>query len=210
MIIRGAALLTALNMSATKHLCLKTHNAKVEVNSIPLVFPEISGGGVYIIRDPRDIVLSYAVHLGYSIDKTIETLNEQGFLARHQDTNLVHFLTTWSTHVTSWTVKNTNIPIEVVRYEDMLTDPEVSFRKILKGVQITDIDEDRFAFALKESSFSNLQRLESKGEFRENGKGGKFFRKGKSGQWRMKLSKEQSSAIEENHSEVMAEHGYLL
>jgi len=206
--IRPAAMVAALNMSAAKHVCLKTHHSKVQVNDIPLIYPALSGGAVYIVRDPRDVVISYADHLGYSIDKTIECLNTQNFIAQHPVTNLAHILTTWSTHVDTWTVKNTDVPVEVVRYEDMVTDTDATFRVILKGLGVSDIDEDRFKFALNQTTFSNLQKLEKKEGFREKGHGKTFFRKGKFGQWKMKLTSEQCAVIEDANRETMERYNY--
>lgn len=206
--LRPAALLNALNLSASKHVCLKTHHAKVKVEESLLIHPNISAGSVYIVRDPRDVAISYADHLGWSIDEVISVMGKHEFIAQHPVTNLIHFLTTWSTNVDTWTIKNNDVPVEVIRYEDMLTDSDTAFRRILKGLGVTDINEDKFDFALKETTFSNLQKLENKGGFREKGKGKKFFRKGKFGQWKMKLTNEQCKMIQKDHGEVMERYGY--
>lgn len=206
--LRPAVLLAALSLSAAKHVCLKTHHAKVKVNESLLIHPNISAGGVYIIRDPRDIAISYSVHLGWSIDKTIEAMNTQNFIAQHPKTKLAHFLTTWSTHVDTWTVKNEDVPVEVVKYEDMITDTDKTFRVILKGLGISNINEERFSFALKETAFSNLQRIEKKDGFREKANGNKFFRKGKFGQWKTKLTNKQCEVIESNYKETMDRYDY--
>jgi hypothetical protein len=209
-LIRPAALLNALNMSSSKHVCLKTHYAKVNVDGIPAIPATISAGAVYVIRDPRDIAISYADHSGVSIDEMVGSMNNIKHANEHESTGLIHVLTTWSIHVQTWTVKNNDVPVTVVRYEDMLEKPEETFTKALCGLGLSkDIDRDKFNFALKETQFSNLRKLEDSGGFREKGQGDKFFRVGKSGQWKSKLAKHQVKRIEEDHGEVMAQYGYL-
>lgn len=207
--LRPAVLLTALNLCASIHLCLKTHHAKALVDNIPLIPAKISAGGVYIIRDPRDIVISYADHMGISVDNVIENMNNERYLSEHQETKLIHVLTSWSTHVLTWTDKNEDIPIRVFKYEDMLINTNEVFRQILNGLGFFNINEDRYNFALRETEFSNLQNKEKVHGFKEKGDGDLFFRIGKSGQWKSKLTNEQIKTIEKNHGEVMKKFGYL-
>lgn len=208
--LRPAALMTALNLSACKHVCLKTHHAKVQVDDIPLFPPKISAGGVYIIRDPRDVAISFADHLAESLDKTIENMNTIEYVNEHQESKLIHVLTTWSMHVTTWTVKNKDIPITVIRYEDMLKYPQHEFTRILHALGIKNVNNDKLLFAIEQTKFNNLQRIEKKQGFRELGKGKKFFRVGKANQWPEILTPEQVEKIEEAHGEVMEQHGYEL
>lgn len=206
--IRPAALMTAISLSACKHVCLKTHHAKVKVDDIPLFPPKVSAGGVYIIRDPRDIAISFADHLDSSIDETIAHMNEMEYVNEHSDSHLIHVLTTWSIHVDTWTVKNKDIPVTVIKYEDMLRRPEHEFTRILKALGVEKIDNRRLRFALEQTTFKNLQQLETNNGFRELGKGRKFFRKGKANQWKKILTSEQIETIEQDHGEVMKRYGY--
>lgn len=206
---RPAVLMTHLSMSAAKHIALKTHHAKVQVDGIPLFPPKVSAGAVYIVRDPRDIVISFADHLGQSIDDTIKSMNERQYVLEHRITKLIHILTTWSLHVTTWTKKNVDIAVKVIKYEDMIENPEYEFERILEALGFDTINRDRFNFALDQTRFENLQTLEEKNGFKECGKGKKFFRVGKSGQWKTILTPEQIQQIEEDHGEVMEELGYI-
>ncbi|KKL95027.1 hypothetical protein LCGC14_1858740 [marine sediment metagenome] len=206
--IRPAALITMLNLSACKHVCLKTHHAKAQIDDMPLIPPSISGGAVYIIRDPRDIAISFADHSGTTISKTIENMNNKQHTTLHPVTKLQHILTSWSIHVQSWTSKNKNVPVKIIRYEDMLVNPKYEFEQILNGLGIKTIDRDKFNFALKETEFENLQALETKEGFREISKGERFFRVGKAGQWKKGLTPQELDCIQKNHGEVMREYGY--
>ena len=205
---RPAVLMTHISMSMAKHIALKTHHAKVQVDGIPLFPPKISGGAIYIIRDPRDIALSFADHIGEPIAETIKSMNNVQYIAEHRVTKLMHVLTTWSLHVTTWTEKNKDIPVKIIRYEDMLADPEYEFERILEALGFEEINRDRFNFALEQTQFENLQTLEEKNGFRECGQGKKFFRIGKSGQWKTELTEKQIQQIEKDHGEVMEKFGY--
>ncbi len=206
--IRPAALVALLNMSMSKHVCLKTHHAKVKVEDMPLIPPKLSAGGVYIVRDPRDIAISFADHMGEPIDKIIKCMNMREYMAVHKISKLIHVLVTWSLHVISWTSKNVDVPIEVIRYEDMLEKTSETFRKIVKALGFSEINEERFNFALEQTKFSNLKAMEEKEGFREKGAGDKFFRVGKAEQWKDILTKKQIKQIEEDHAEIMEKMGY--
>ena len=209
MLLRPATLITAISMSVTKDLCLKTHHAKAVTNQIPLFPVGLSAGAVYLIRDPRDVVISYAKHLGDTIDNMIEHMNSKQYVGVHEDSNLHNILLTWSLHVSSWTEKNEDIPTEAIRYEDLLADPRKEFRKILPALGIKETDERRFDFALEQSSFANLKGLESKNGFREKCHQDMFFDTGKHGRWKDILTQSQVDKIEGDQKDTMKKFGYL-
>lgn len=93
--------------SANKPLFCKVHDAYlITPKGEPLFPPAITLGGVYLVRDPRDVAVSFAHHLGESIDQTISRMvNPQAMLTserKHQNTNLPQYLYSWSGHVKSW------------------------------------------------------------------------------------------------------------
>ena len=202
-------LLNLLLYGPSRDVCLKTHNAKCRVEDIPTIPPAISRGAVYIIRDPRDVVISVSHHFDLTIDKAIEFMNNMKQGAQHKDTNLVHILLTWSLNVLTWTEKNEDVPVTIIKYEDLLEKPKENFSKVLKGFGIEKIKQDKFKFALEETKFEKLRAYEDKHGFREKAHGEKFFRVGKSGQWKSKLTKEQVKQIEKDHGEVMEKFGYV-
>jgi hypothetical protein len=105
---RPAVLCNHCHAAMTRDLCLKTHNAKLELDGIPLIPPKLSRGALYIIRDPRDIVLSLADHLALTVDKAIEVMCNEQFQIVKEPYRLWHWLASWSTHVKSWTDKEVN------------------------------------------------------------------------------------------------------
>lgn len=208
---RPAVLMNHLATAATRAICLKTHHAKIECDGIPLIPPRLSLGALYIVRDPRDVVISFADHCGVSIDEAVGLMaNDQQTISK-DDSKLYHVLTSWSSHVDSWTVNNKGVnavTTAVVRYEDMVDDPDRQFRLIVDALHLGDFDDDRFRFALNETQFNRLSDAEDDGGFRETGKGAKFFRRGKAGGWRDTLTSKQVERIEANHRHAMERWGY--
>jgi hypothetical protein len=209
--MRPAALLNRIHMSHGKDVTLKTHHAVCSQDGIPLIPARMTRGALYIIRDPRDVAISFAKHLGESIDFTIDLMgNANASLqtdASMEKTRTFHYLNTWSYHVRSWT-RDTGFNTGVVKYEDLVTDTENVFRQILPCLGFHEIDEQALQFAIEQTSFSNLRRQEDESGFIERGKQERFFDKGQVGRWRDVLTDEQVRKIEEAHHEVMEEFGY--
>lgn len=198
---RPAMLLNALHLSGTNELTLKTHHAKAVVDSIPIIPAEISDHSIYLIRDPRDVAISYARHTGVSINESIKQMNNMDQAGDHEN-GLIHLMLTWSKHVESWTTKNKNVKITVFKYEDLCKDKFIEILKIFKF----KVKEERLDFALEQSSFKNLKKLEEEYGFREARKS-QFFKHGCS-VWKKILSQKQVDLINSQHKEVMKEYGY--
>lgn len=206
---RPAMLLNILKTSRTKRVCLKTHNAKIAVDGLPVIPLSLSDAAIYLVRDPRDVCISLSKHMNYTIDETIEFMNniKQGITSEHHVTDL---LLTWSKHVESWTSSNTNLDCLMVKYEDLLDDEEKYFIDILEFLQLTNFEDfsSRFEFAMKESSFESLQNYEKEDGFIESTGHSTFFRVGKSGQWKNVLTRIQVDKIKSDHGPMMGEFGY--
>jgi hypothetical protein len=208
-IYRQVMLLNMLKTSRDR-LYLKTHFAKVAVDGTHVIPLPVSDCAVYLVRDPRDVAISLSHHMGYSVDETIEFMNnmKQGIV--DESTNMTDLLLTWSEHVKSWTFNNQNLDTFVVRYEDLILRTKESFVEILEFFQLTNIPdfELHLDFALRETDFDNLKTYEIKQGFVEKGKGDRFFRVGKANQWKDILTQDQQDKIVHDHKEMMEEFGY--
>ena len=202
--LRYAILMNIINFSVVRDVVLKTHNAKVALDDIKLIPPILSRGAIYIVRDPRDVVISAADHMGMSIDDTIKAMNNERWAFKN-DLGMHHFVSTWSTHVASWVKENENVPVVFIRYEDLVANPRKEFEAIIThGLGMPKIDEDRMNFALEQTKFKNLQEFEKEKGFNEKSQHAKkFFRSGKVGQWVEKLTSSQVRQIEDDHGEMM-------
>ncbi|MEL7187653.1 MAG: sulfotransferase domain-containing protein, partial [Pseudomonadota bacterium] len=98
---------------------IKTHNQNSVAFDVELVPPALTRSAIYILRDPRDMVISYASHLGLTVDKAIEGMNNVNNATAGTSENVQQYLGRWSDHVTSWT-RTKKFPVLTLRYEDML------------------------------------------------------------------------------------------
>ena len=203
--LRPAMLMAYIQEIHPRDACFKTHNAAVEIDGIPLIPPRLTKEALYLVRDPRDVAISYARHLGRSVDETI------GLMASNQHVGdrspaIKDYILSWSTHVNSW-LRIKAFPVHVVRFEDMVADRAGAFRRILPALGFRKIDEDGFQFAMEQTELENLKRLERENGFRE-AKADRFFHTGLAGQWRDVLTTEQVESIETHHRESMTQVGY--
>jgi hypothetical protein len=186
----------------------KTHNALVTVRGHPTVNQQVSGGAIYIVRNPLDVVLSFADFQGVSVDIAIKIMATPNFETPIGERNTSEILGSWSQHVESWTAKP-NPQLHVVRYEDLIASPTKTFGGVTTFLGLKT-PRERLERAIKNSSFKVLQNQEQKFGFAERpAHQEKFFRKGTSGQWKKELSAEQVAAICEAHREQMARFDYL-
>lgn len=196
----------------------KIHDAFQRLPDGEPIFPQdLTGGVVYIVRSPLDVAVSYAYHSGISIDQAINWMadREHGLFNLPVRLYQVHQrMLSWSEHVLSWT-EQTDLPLIFTRYEDMTFNPLPTFTKVIEFVRAAypDVmidDMGRIERALRFSSFDELQKQEHKHGFVEKDqRAATFFRKGKVGDWRNRLTSEQVQRILNDHGAVMRQYGYL-
>ena len=206
--IHPAAVLHLALLQRSDPVLVKTHNANTLVDRVPLLPLQITAGAIYLVRDPRDICISWAEHLGCSIDEAIDRMADDKFCIT-TDANLTHILSSWSKHVNSYTGEQ-DFRVGLVRYEDLLTDPIAKFGGILRYMGIP-VDADRLADAVVAAGFGSLQAQEQAHGFGEKKhQNGLFFARGTAGHWREILTEEQIARIEARHYEAMQKHGYEI
>ena len=71
LLVRYTALMIIATTASQDRLIVKTHCACGKMNSVDLIPNELTEKAVYIVRDPRDVTISYARHMGKSIDEAI-------------------------------------------------------------------------------------------------------------------------------------------
>ncbi len=186
---------------------LKTHNALVIDRGHPVINYAVTSGAVYIVRNPLDVAISLAHHSGKGIDDAIQTMATEGAETLIDNRSIHEVWSSWSRHVGSWTRKP-HPAIRVMRYEDMLADPQASFTALTRHLQL-DATPDQISLAVSRSSFENLQDEEERSGFAERPKEAqRFFREGRIGQWREVLTQPQIDRIVADHREQMARFGY--
>ena len=186
---------------------VKTHNALTVDRGHPTINLSVTSGAIYILRNPLDVAISLSHHINASIDEAIEVMAEVGNETAINEKSVFEVYETWSFHVKSWTAKP-HRSIYVMRYEDMLDEPEKTFGALARHL-LLDPTREQLLEAIDRASFKKLQEQEKKKEFREKPKHAeKFFREGRSGQWRDVLTKKQIKKIAFDHREQMRRFGY--
>lgn len=198
-----------LTRTQPNHVFVKTHNASLLVDGVPLVTPDVTAGAIYIVRDPRDVALSFSHHLGRSVDETIAFMADPAAATGGTDTKVYERLSSWSVHVHFWT-RHANPLLHVVRFEDMLAAPDDVFAGIIRFLG-EEPQAERLARAIRFSHFDELGSQEKQAGFIEQPaeSNAPFFRVGRSGQWRAALTPSQRQRLERDHAEIMRRFGYL-
>lgn len=187
---------------------VKTHNAVMMDHGFPTINSAVTSGAIYILRNPLDVAISYAHHMGRSIDDAIEQMERKGAVTSASEKSIHEIYGSWSEHVHSWTRK-ANRAIHIMRYEDMSADPQKTFGALARHLLMLPT-EKQLSEAIELSSFERLQQQESSGGFRERPETAKqFFREGKANQWQTALTRRQIKRIVTVHEAQMRRFGYL-
>lgn len=168
-------------------------------------------GAILFVRDPRDVATSFAHHMGSSIDMAITRMNDADFCLASApdrlDRQLRQRLLGWSSFAQSW-LDQRDIPVHLVRYEDMLADTAAVLSAALRfaGWEPNPMAIDR---AVAFASIGELRRQEAEKGFREAPRKMRgFFRRGTSGGWKNELTSTQVLRIEHDHAAMMDRLNY--
>jgi hypothetical protein len=187
---------------------VKTHHALAVDRGHPTINFSVTAGAVYIVRNPLDVAVSYAHHLAGSIDQAIDLVNTKNAETAVSDKQVYELYGSWSQHALSWTRKP-HRAIYVMRYEDMLAEPHKTFGGLARHLLFTPTEE-QLGDAIARSSFDRLREQEEQEGFLERPEGAKrFFREGRTGQWKDVLTPQQIRRIVDANHEQMQRFGYL-
>ena len=187
---------------------LKTHSGRFLENKTPTISPEASAGGVYLVRNPLDVAVSYAHHFSCAVDVAIDQMNTPGFGFRN-DEKLAHEVTgSWTENVESWTAASDD-GLLVVRYEDAVAEPFKVVGDLARHIGFNP-NPLQIALAVKFSSFEGMKAEEASHGFAERpSTAARFFRQGLPGQWREALTAAQVDRVVEANARTMERFGYL-
>lgn len=185
----------------------KTHNALVATPALTTVNMDVSAGAIYMVRNPLDVVLSFADFQNCDVDAAIEIMGYDGYETPTNDRNVAEHMGSWSQHVSSWTASSGGV--HFLRYEDLLRDPFGTFSGVLAYLG-QKLEPGRIQRAIEQASFKTLRKKEEEHGFSERPAHQKaFFRKGTAGQWRKELTPNQIERIVSQHCDQMLKFNYL-
>jgi hypothetical protein len=187
---------------------VKTHNASLVVEGVPLITPEVTAGAIYLVRDPRDVAVSYSRHLGRTLDETIAWMADPAAATGGTDQKVYERLSSWSLHVHFWT-RHASPRLHIMRYEDMVAAPEARFAALIRFLG-QEPPPARLAQAIAHSSFAVLRAQEAAAGFAERPpeSTAPFFATGRAGGWQAVLTAAQRQRIERDHAVLMQRFGY--
>ncbi|RIA34838.1 sulfotransferase domain-containing protein [Ectopseudomonas oleovorans] len=200
-------------LAAREPIFNKVHDAwQLTPAGEPLFPADVTLGCIYVVRDPRDVALSLAGHVGMDLDRAIDfLLNETATLCLQSGwllEQLPQFLGTWSHHVQSWMALPAPWAPLLVRYEDMLAQPVESLARIVEYCG-WGVDQERLELTVAATRFERLQAAEATHGFSERPqRSARFFREGRSGAWRERLTDSQRYRLEDSTVAMRSQFGY--
>ena len=202
---------------------LKTHNTLIEFEGYKFTSPKQTKGAIYIVRDPRNVVLSMSHHYSLTYEESFEKMinNEASLLEKtfNNDHSNFTFLGSWSNHYKSWR-DNNEFKVLFLKYEDFEENAEKEFKKMLSFIYELKnekfiINDKKFSNALKSTNFTNLKNKENIYGFEESiysdkGKKLNFFNFGFQNKWQKKLPNDIVKKINLSLKNEIIELGYNI
>ena len=195
---------------------LKTHSTLDSINGYQFTNTKNSLGVIYIVRDPRKVVLSTSNHYQITLDDSFSQLFD--FYKIGNKNNILMHVGSWSSNYNSWKEFKKVNKYLLIKYEDLISKPKETFLLMLNFVhELTKkkfvIDKYKLNNVLKTTTFEYLQNLEKQKGFPEssknqNGKSVKFFKYGNKNTGK-NIPDHISIKLQENFKIEMKELGYL-
>lgn len=162
---------------------------KIRNKNEPMIFKSHSAFNskfkkvIYIVRDGRDVAVSYYFYYLKFIYKNKKTSFGE-FFKKFNNGNVDYGL--WSSHINEW-ISNKPSQFLLIKYEDIFAKPEREIIKILNFINIK-INKEKVASAINASKFEEMARIEKKqidqiSKLADSDTGISFMRKGKIGDY---------------------------
>lgn len=159
---------------------LKTHRLRPETNGEKVV---------YIVRDPRDVMISFYFYLNNFQNKS-QNISMYEFIKKH--------MPDWKRHVTEWLDKADTI----IKYEDVSANTPAALDKAFKSIGIS-IEMPILEQAEEIFNFNKLSNRK-KGEEDKSS----FFRKGIVGDWKNHFDNSEKELLKELVGDLLIKLGY--
>jgi hypothetical protein len=203
-----------LNKNNNSIRFFKTHSSFCKINGHNFTDLENSLGVIYIVRDPRNVVISQSYHYDISIDESTELMinNKRSIGSGGGQT----FVGAWNFNFNSWKQFDNNFLL--IKYEDLVKNPEFIFLKIIKFLEKLlstqyKIDNNKLKKVIETTQFEKLKNLEKKFGFTEsivakNNKKKDFFNLGPKNDFSKLLDQSNRKKIESAFKIEMQELSY--
>ena len=154
----------------------KTHNALVKIGQNDFTNRKNTLGGIYIVRDPRNVLDSMSRHFQIDHDKALRVMqNENNYIydfKKKNDFSDYQFISSWEKNYQSWK-NNKLISVKFIRYEDLLKETFFVFKEIVEFIDKLTNNKNGFSRekaknSVKSTSFENLKKIEINNGFGES------------------------------------------
>lgn len=209
-LLRPAALMNYYARTSEHRPLTKTHWANLKMPDLPPFIPkEFTACAVYVVRDPRDVCVSWQTYLSLTPAQTVAAMADKDFLIGNDSEGMYAacMVSSWSNHVAGW-IGRKDWPLHVVRYEDLLANPATELMEILSFLG-EEPDRDRALRAAEAARIDKVQAQEKETPFSEHrGRNDSFFGNGGGSRWRDELAPKWVRCIERDHGDMMQKLGY--
>ena len=194
----------------------KSHSGNFGIAGHNFTKEENIRGYIYLVRDPRDVCISWSKHMGITIDESIKFMTNDFASLRWNDSSKnpdffndkiqpAQLLSSWDKHVISWVDVKWTVPRLIIKYEDLVykkklvLDNIISFFQTNYGFKFDNLDI-KISNIIKTTSFKKFKKEEEISGFteRSNKNSNAFFSVGKKNQWKKVLSKKKIDLINNN------------
>lgn len=170
---------------------IKTHAVRAEFYGEPSINTKVSGGSIYLMRNPLNLVMAFAYAGKRKPLDAIKLLATSEYRQPTTKQNALEPWGSWSENVKSWT--EAGLPQDMtVRFEDLLADPRGQFKRIADHMRL-GVDEKE----LKKAADEAIKTLGIEGK------------KASSDPWKQGLTPAYARSVLEVHAQQMARFGYL-
>ena len=201
---------------------VKTHHALLKILNNSFTTKENTLGIIYVVRDPRDVVLSMCNHFSFTIEESIDRLfkkdfgivwDDQGSLYKNKQRPMT-FISSWDNHFMSWNRYVFDCPRLIIKFEDLVYKKEETIKKIIDffinfNFKFSNLDR-KIENMVTYSDFNHLKKTENTIGFDEAITNKSFFNKGTKNQWMDKLSNEQILRIEKPYYHLLKKLNYKI
>ena len=201
----------------------KTHNSLSKIGDIEFTDKNNSLGGIYIVRDPRNVISSMSNHFEMNYDEALDFMkNEKKFTFDHfkkNDYSDFQFVSSWENNYRSWK-ENKIMPVKFIRYEDLSKETFSVFKDIVNFIDkicnnINKFNKKKLQRAIDSTSFEKLKKLEKNKGFLESitSKGNKkkipFFHLGPENNWKKNFNSEFKEKLNNSFKKNLIELNYI-
>ena len=197
---------------------LKTHSQYFNNGDFKFTNGQNSLCAIYIVRDPRNVITSYAHHSGIDLQSIFDAMTDKERCTALTEKHCKNFIGSWGSNYNSWKILGKKVFI--VKYEDLILKKKTTLLKIFKflenfGFNVSNLDMTKLNKTIKTTEFEKMKELEEKNNFIESqfhpetGERIPFFNLGPKNDWRKDLDDKIRIKIENFFRKEMEELGYL-